>query len=265
MAGLTNSEIMKIVNRYIGVSGGYLGDFTYRTHAEFYEEYCDLDINPYQYEGTTRDKFIAILKSASPEDQAKMLGGVLEKFPIVPESVKTRTQGLQDEIRGMIKRLEDATSAIDNPSLKITSIVVERAIKDAECLLQTSGASSSVDRLHTALHGYLKAVCADAGIRYEEDATTSRLFRLLRQNHPALQKLGARQSDIEKILQCFGTIIDVMNPIRNKASIAHPNENLLEKDEALLVINASKTILHYLDAKMSISLKIATENAEAKD
>jgi hypothetical protein len=31
---LTPREVMKVVNRYIGVSGGYLGDFSYRTHAE---------------------------------------------------------------------------------------------------------------------------------------------------------------------------------------------------------------------------------------
>ena len=31
---------MKIVNRYIGVTGGYLGDFSYRTDADFYPEHC---------------------------------------------------------------------------------------------------------------------------------------------------------------------------------------------------------------------------------
>jgi hypothetical protein len=38
-AGLTNGQILGIVNRYIGVSGGYLGDFTYGTHSDFYAEY----------------------------------------------------------------------------------------------------------------------------------------------------------------------------------------------------------------------------------
>ena len=51
--GLSLAEIMKIVNRYIGVTGGYLGDFSYRTHADFYPEYCDLEIDPHRYEGTT--------------------------------------------------------------------------------------------------------------------------------------------------------------------------------------------------------------------
>ncbi len=52
---LISQEVMKIVNRYIGVSGGYLGDFSYSTYTDFYPEYCDLDINPNQLEGTTDD------------------------------------------------------------------------------------------------------------------------------------------------------------------------------------------------------------------
>jgi len=61
--GLSNREIIRIVNRYIGVDHGYLGDFSYRTHADFYPEYCDLDINPFTHEGTTRERFISILSS----------------------------------------------------------------------------------------------------------------------------------------------------------------------------------------------------------
>jgi hypothetical protein len=133
---------------------------------------------------------------------------------------------------------------------------VERAISDTESLLKTSGATSGVDRIHTALHGYLRAVCVDASIKYEEGDSITKLFKLLRQHHPSLQNLGARQGDIEKVLQSFGTVIDALNPIRNKASIAHANENLLEKDEALLVINAARTILHYLDAKFSHEAEI---------
>ena len=36
MVGLSRGEIIRLVNSYIGVSGGYLGDFSSRTHAEFY-------------------------------------------------------------------------------------------------------------------------------------------------------------------------------------------------------------------------------------
>ena len=250
MAGLTNQEIMKIVNRYIGVSGGYLGDFSYRTHSEFYLEYCDLDIDPYRYPGTTRERFIAILKASSPDIQAKIVRGVLQRFPLDAEyKPTTRTLALYDELVDVARRLEGA-SPITSPEPRITSAVVERAIADVEVLIQTSGAVSGVDRVHTVLHGYLRAVCDKENIPYNRDDSMTRLFRLLRQNHPALQSLGTRSQDIERVLQAFASIMDALNPIRNIASVAHPSDDLLGKDEAMLVINAARTLLHYLDAKL---------------
>lgn len=252
MAGLSNLEIMKIVNRYIGVFGGYLGDFSYGTHADFYPEYCDLDINPYQYEGTTRERFIQILKGSSPEVQARIVRGVLERFPVNAESSKpaTRTQELFDELTEIAKRLE-GISLIANPNPKITSAVVERAITDVETLLNTNSAVSGVDRIHTALHGYLRAVCDQEKIGYQKDEGMAKLFKLLRQHHPALQNIGSRSQDIERVFHSFAIILDALNPIRNNASVAHPSNDLLEKDEAMLVINAARTLLHYLDSKFA--------------
>jgi very-short-patch-repair endonuclease len=104
---LTRPEIYKLVNGYIGVSGGYLGDFSYRTHAEFYPYYCDLDIDPNKYEGTTRERFLQILHEASPIDQAKIIKGVLSKYPVAffPAEAQAQKQVLFDELVQIIERL----------------------------------------------------------------------------------------------------------------------------------------------------------------
>jgi len=252
MAGLTSTETMKVVNRYIGVSGGYLGDFSYRTHADFYPEYCELYIDPYQYEGTTREKFIAILSGALPQAQAKIVRGVLERFPLnAPSCPETRTKELYVELLEIAKRVEGASPVV-SPDLKISSAIVERAIGDVESLIQTSDAVSGVDRIHTTLHGYLRAVCDVENIVYSKDDSMTKLFKLLRQHHSALQDLGSRSQDIERILQSSASIMDALNPIRNNASVAHPNEDLLNKEEAMLVINIVRSLLHYLDAKFVV-------------
>jgi Abortive infection C-terminus len=252
MAGLTSPEIMKVVNRYIGVSGGYLGDFSYRTHADFYPEYCELVIDLCQYEGTTRERFIAILSGSLPQVQAKIVRGVLERFPLnVLTCPGTRTKELYAELLEVAKRLE-GTSPVVSPNLKISSAVVERAIGDVEALIQTSDAVSGVDRIHTTLHGYLRAACDIENIVYGKDDSMTKLFKLLRQHHPALQDLGSRSQDIERILQSSASIMDALNPIRNNASVAHPNEELLNKEEAMLVINIVRSLLHYLDAKFVV-------------
>ena len=243
---LTRLEVSKIVNRYIGVSDGYLGDFSYRTHAEFYPEYCELHIDPNKYEGTTRERFIQIVTTATPDVQARILRGVLQKFP--PENGSSRAV-VADDIKAMIERLEGAPR-VSSPSLRNASDIVQHAIADALTLIEHRSATSGVDRIHTALHGYLKSHCEQNSIPYPADASLTQMLKALRVSHPALNVLaGPRQQDIDTVLRSFATVVDALNPLRNKASVAHSNPALLQKDEALVVIHAVNTILHYLESK----------------
>ena len=132
----------------------------------------------------------------------------------------------------------------------ITSEVVERAISDAETLITQNGATSGVDRVHTALHGYLRAVCDKANISYAKDAGLPELFKVLREGHPSFQVKGPQGVEIQQVLRALGSIISALNPVRNRASVAHPNEDLLDEPEAMLVINSARTILNYLDSKL---------------
>lgn len=246
--GMSMKEILRLVNRYIGVSGGYLGDFTYRTHRDFYAD-CELDVDPDQYQGTTRERFIAVLSRLSPRDQAKVLRGVIARFP-VGTGPETRTEAARREIERLAERLEGGF-LVQGHTPRIASEVVTRAMDDSEQLLATRGAVSAVDRVHTALHGYLLAVCDAEGIAYPAESSMTALFRLLRQQHPKLRNLGPRSQDIEKVLNASASILDAMNPVRNKASVAHPNSALLAEDEARLVINAARMLLAYLDTKLA--------------
>lgn len=247
---LTRPEIYRVVNGYIGVSSGYLGDFSYKTHQEFYPYFCDLDIDPTEWQGTTKERFIAILEQVDAPTQAKILKGILSKYPVsyFPINERADKGKLVDNILDMINRLEGSLP-IESPDLVTSSEVVERAIHDARTLIENSGATSGVDRIHTALHGYLKAICIKGSIAYATDASLTDLFKLLRRNHPALQVNTPRQGDIDKILRTISNILDALNPIRNHASVAHANEELLHEDEAMFVINCANTILYYLNAK----------------
>ncbi len=247
---LTRPEIYMITNSYIGVNGGYLGDFSYRTHEEFYPYYCDVNISPSAYEGTTRQKFLAILENADPSTQAKILKGVLKKYPVefFPEEQREIKQKAAREIKELINRLESG-QAVANERLYVTNATVERAIQDTKVLIETNGATSGVDRIHTALHGYLKEVCRQAGISLGEGETLTQVFKKLKVNHPALQIGGTRQDDIDQIINSFSNTLDKLNPIRNKASLSHPNEELLEEDEAMFVVNSAQTVLNYLNRK----------------
>jgi hypothetical protein len=250
---MTSREVIRIVNRYIGVSGGYLGlpeRFTYRTHADFYPEYCDLAVDLSGYPGTTRETFIGVLLSLPPRDQAKVLRGVIEKFP--PDELGgpgTRPHA-HKELLVLIERLESG-QLVRGHTPRIVSGVVLRALADAENLIQASGPTSAVDRVHTVLHGYLQAVCDGESIAYKRDDSMVALLKKLRAGHPNLADLGPRAHDIERVLNSCANILDALLPVRNQASVAHPNTALLGEPEARLVINVGRTLLHYLDAKLS--------------
>jgi hypothetical protein len=91
----------------------------------------------------------------------------------------------------------------------------------------------------------------DAGITFPDNASTTALLRVLRSSHPKLADLGPRAQDIERVLNSCASILDAMNPMRNRASMAHPNHELLGHEEALLVINVGRTLISYLDSKLS--------------
>lgn len=246
---MTNGEVMQVVNRYIGVSGGYLGDFSYRTHAEFYPEYCELEIDPYDYEGTTRERFIAILSSRPPRQQARILAGVLERFPAEPGQGPPTRRRMKAKVEAMIDRL----SNIDVPLAADEGFsvqVVRDALADAEVLVRERSPTSAVDRVHTALHGYLRDECRRAGIAHDDGASSGALLKALRREHPQLSHLGPRSNDVAKVLNSAAAIIDALGPLRNKTSMAHPNEDLLEPEEATLVINVARSLIGYLADKL---------------
>jgi AbiJ N-terminal domain 5/Abortive infection C-terminus len=131
-----------------------------------------------------------------------------------------------------------------------SSETILEALADAQALLRTRGPMSAVDRVHTALHAYLKVACEQIGLDFPKDATANQLLRLLIENHPALHDLGPRTEDIRRILRTSATIVDAMGTIRNQASLAHPNEDLLDNEEALFVINIARSLFRFLDAKL---------------
>lgn len=249
MSRLTRQEILKLVNDYIGVEGGYLVDFSYSSHREFYPYYCGLNIDPLELKDmTTRQRYMHILEQASGPDQAKIVRGTLAKCPPGTDDPR-RTPEKAAEIETWAIRCEGGVVP-GGLSGSITSDVVERAIADAEVLIRENGATSGIDRIHTVLHGYLLAVCDQAGISYNSNANITTLFNLLRQNLPELQPTGPRANDVTTVLRALASIIDAMNPVRNQASVAHPNPVLLAEDEAWLVINTARTFLQYFSRKL---------------
>ena len=119
------------------------------------------------------------------------------------------------------------------------------AISDAENMIQSGKPANAVDRLHTALHVYLREICAEANISVDSEASAPKLYREIRKAHPAFSQAGTRSEDIDRIVKSMASAIDALSTIRNKASLAH-GRKLLDIPEAHLAVNATKTIVQYL-------------------
>lgn len=254
---LTRLEVRQVI-KYIGVDGGYLGGFSYKTHGDFYCDYCDIDnVDVYKLRKkhskpgstiTTRDLFELILLDAPPNEQRKILEGVLKKYPLGDSFDEERRKQYQC-IEQLIVRLGIGT-IINYPEIKIDSSTVERAIADAGLLLKSNGPISAVDRVHTALHGYLLQVCRKQNIAHQDRDGIVELFKFIKERHAKFIVSGGKTEEIEKILKSMSAILHNINEIRNQASMVHPNQNLLHEAEALLAINAALTVFRYLHSKI---------------
>lgn len=252
---LTRAEITKLVRKWIGVDGGYLGRFSYARHDQFWMEVCDVSISTAAYPGTTRQCFEATLFDASAANQAAVLRAILNEYPreeIAPGS-SLRSEGLYSEILQWIARLQTGQATVAVQIASATQIV-QRALDDADTLLRASGPQSAVDRVHTAFHGYLLDLAEEAEVTGLPDRPTmTQLFKALRNNHPALAPKRPNAEEISRVYQSMANIIDALNALRNNASVAHPNPALLGEPEAVLVINAVRSLLGYLEGKRRLT------------
>jgi hypothetical protein len=251
---LTQGEVLMVVKQHIGIDGGYLGiddghlgRFTYATLDEFFPEYCDVEgVDTYAFGGTSRDRFVGAVLALGPGDQAKVLSGVLNRFPVTTTAAH-RTESSK-KILALIERLNGAR-LVSGGDLNITSAAVRGALEDAETLLREHGPVRAIDRMHTILHAYLRAACDDTSLEYNNLTSVQGLLKKLEREHPKLANLGARPQEVTTILNSLGTIAGALDPIRNNATLAHANTELLGAPEAVLVINTVRAIYSYLDAK----------------
>jgi hypothetical protein len=136
--------------------------------------------------------------------------------------------------------------AVQAPAEQNSPETVARAIADAEVLIHTTGPGSAVDRLHTALHGFLKAKCAAYNVEHGPRSSATELLSKLRDSGAMSVGATGSSEDVKKVLRSLGAIVDALSSTRNRRSMAHPNDELVTAAEAALLINAARTVMQYL-------------------
>lgn len=137
------------------------------------------------------------------------------------------------------------------PDLRASAQAVELALTDAERMLADGFPSNALDRIHTVLHGHLVQICEEASLVKgpSDRPNMTGAFSRLRKKHPAYVYTGPRGDLTEKAMNASATFLDAFNPLRNSASVAHPNEAVVPQAEAMYLINMARSLLHYVEMK----------------
>jgi hypothetical protein len=145
----------------------------------------------------------------------------------------------------------EPVSSVAVPVVTDTREVVKVALADVTAAIRDGRSVSGLDRVHTALHGHVKHLCENADIVFSPDSNLPFLFGELLKKHPAFSGLGAHGEHVGIAIKRLSGVVDSLGQVRNRASMAHPNDALIEPAEANLFVNAACTLLTYLDQRMS--------------
>jgi hypothetical protein len=140
---------------------------------------------------------------------------------------------------------------IEQGELKHDIEFVKEVLLQADTLIANHSYSSAVNRAHTAIHGYLKELCDEQNITFsEQNVKIQDMWGRLKTKHPSFNiDVREHQRPIDQTVNAIGKFLENMNDIRNKHGFSHPNEDIIEEDEAGFIINLSRVLLFYIDSK----------------
>lgn len=219
-----------------------------------------LEQAPFEWLDATNDfnDEFSVLQAVVPVEQYVRLQEAKEDRSIEPP-YKTIAETLSEiwpqrpVVRFIVATLETDTGQaprVPPPSPRVTSESIDSALADAELLARTRGPASAVDRVHTAVHGYLRVALERNGHPAAPLASVTELFRQLRDRDERLRAAVEGGEQSRRIVMSLASILDAANTLRNTASGAHPTSGRLQRAEAMLVINSARSLMHYLDEKL---------------
>jgi HEPN domain-containing protein len=120
-------------------------------------------------------------------------------------------------------------------------------VEDAEVFIRDGRYDSAVDRIHTAFHGYLRAVLDEHNVDYQPTDSLTSLYNKLHTCYETIIQPADVSARVKTILRSAGGMVQSVNELRNNNTIAHPNGQLIEKREAQLVIKLVNAVMDYIE------------------
>jgi hypothetical protein len=127
---------------------------------------------------------------------------------------------------------------------------IHQALEDAETLIHHRSSANAYDRIHTALHSFLRQACDNNNIAYNKTDSISALLPKISTYIKSLPDDG-RNDKVFNMLRSANSMLDSINYLRNHHSLSHPTEELLNEYDARFAINLVRSITTYVDDLLS--------------
>lgn len=247
MSDLTAIEKRKL-ERALGMSGGYVLNFSNRTFAEFFLDCSGIDIYTarYDYHGDSKANHMrAFWEQEGNYLVGKALGLLFEEWDGFRSS--SSLEEPPEECLRIVRRLQASAPVPEigavSPNIEDESFdTLARSVRDA---ISRNEPEAGLDRLHTFLVKYFRVLCSKRGIETGRDKP---LHSLVGEYVRALKREDLIQSETtERILKSTISILEAFNRVRNEQSFAHDNE-VLNHEESLLIFGHVTSSIRFVEA-----------------
>ncbi len=247
MSDLTLIEKRKL-ERALEMGSGYVLNFTDRTFSDFFLDSVGIDIYDKKYNyrsGSKANRMRAFWDQENNFLVGKVLAILFEEWdefknynspPEAPEECWKIVKRIQES--SPVQDIDSIAANFDDRSFEVLS----RSVK--ECI-DKNEPETGLDRLHTFLVKYFRALCAKREIETDREKP---LHSLVGEYIKALKNEGLIESDMtEKILKSSISVLEAFNRVRNNKSFAHDNL-LLNYDESLLIFSHVTSSVRFIEA-----------------
>ena len=262
MADLNRREKLKL-EKFFGMEGGYVLDFSNRTINNFVFETLNIELysdNYADFGESKANRIRAIWQKESNYKVGKLISEMLDywrdKKVISYDEITQPEQNLFDECLKIAQRLlvdpvvEEIDVIREVPNDKDFSLLA-KSIRES---IDKNEPEAALDRLHTYVMKFIRQLCEGHKIEIKKDESLNALFGKYVKFIIAHDKVESQMT--ERILKYSIHVIEAFNDIRNNKSFAHDNP-ILNYPESVLIFNNVTNSIKFIE---SIEKTIKQEN-----
>lgn len=253
MSNLSSLEKIKL-EKFFGMSSGYVLNFSNRNFREFFLDNFRIDIYDSKYDygsGSKANRLRSFWIKEPNHIVGKLISDLLDYCKVQKQigfqEFSLAEKDLIGECNKIAERLKQ-DSTVENIDViqpyaddKNFSLLAKSILES----INNNEPETALDRLHTFVMRYIRQLCEKHQIVYDKDIPLHGLFggyiKFLTQNKMIESEMT------ERILKSSIAILESFNKVRNDQSFAHDNP-ILNYNESILIFNNVANAIKFIES-----------------